>query len=347
MKNIKFSQLKSISNFAQPGRGDVLQPNEKRSKNFSVTSAAWHQSFRYASATPAEQSRSHDAPQPCQHVTCNWSISSLGSMPLACASSYRGHPCYFIDLAAIFQPSLHNHLSHSSPNTSPYRQSSFIEHALGRAAERTLSDDLSGSLDNNEKQHLHLQYVSPWQVELIPNPINFVIDTYSLHPYTSSHPIPGVDELPAPGSSSKNPGIETSLPILSKSNLSQSPSPTVSTPTQSLGESSATQSPSTIDSEPSQKRQRLSIALASPSPSTSSPWALRSSAVSPSTGDHPRNFLSLSPKRDSQATDALVAPRCFRNNIFSIGTTQPSTTSALSATYKAATTWYPSASRKT
>ncbi|KAH8779000.1 hypothetical protein BGZ57DRAFT_927203 [Hyaloscypha finlandica] len=105
---------------------------------------------------------------------------------------------------------------------------------LGLRAPPIPSDQYDHNLDNNQG-HLYLQHVSPWQVELKPNPINENIDTYCLHSYYSipdggladptlppstavSSPVPGstrASPTPAASSSSSTnllPSISNQIP---------------------------------------------------------------------------------------------------------------------------------------
>ena len=106
---------------------------------------------------------------------------------------------------------------------------------------------------------MNLQYVSPWQVELKPNPINFVLDTFSLHPYTSPHPTPipqrTLARAPLLGIQSSN-SRQTLRPLESAS--LRSPEVGNDTPTSIVSDSTA-------------KVQTSSIATVSPPSSTSSP----------------------------------------------------------------------------
>lgn len=105
---------------------------------------------------------------------------------------------------------------------------------------------------------MNLQYVSPSEVELKRNPINFVFDTPSLHPHTHQHPLIPPRTL-TPASLLGGP--------LSSSRQTSSPSRSVSL--QSVEVENDTPISNVFDSTPID--QTTSIATLSPPSSTSSP----------------------------------------------------------------------------
>lgn len=173
------------------------------------------------------------------------------------------------------------------------------------------------SLDNNQ-QRLNLQYVSPWQVELKPNPINFVFDTYSLHPYTTSQSVSAPEECPASASGSEGVEIEPLLHIFSNSNSQQSSRPsTVLNSAQLSGQYRFTQPPRTVSDNPSPKRQRLASGPI-PTPSSSSrPYNPASSAPVPRSNGDPGP--SISPNPQAFDTPSPASPTSLKRGQSSYG----------------------------
>ncbi|KAH7310034.1 hypothetical protein BKA65DRAFT_575840 [Rhexocercosporidium sp. MPI-PUGE-AT-0058] len=265
-------------------------------------------------------------------------------MPLASASLYRFYECY-LDLvessAPLLPPSSTPFIHRGRSKTfsiAPARLWACTKHhflSIIYKTRKSLSlappipaDYNDHSLDNNQER-LKLQYVSPWQVELKPNPINFVFDTYSLHPYTSSQLIYVPEEARASASGSEGGDIETPRHILSNSTSTQSLSSSASSvsfkaPSQT---SSVTHSPRAVEDEPSPKRQPQETALAPLVPSALGPSILLSSATrftnsDPGTSASPNTQTldkpsplspasSTSPKRRQSTWECSNCPQAF------------------------------------
>ncbi|KAH9217546.1 hypothetical protein DL95DRAFT_459154 [Leptodontidium sp. 2 PMI_412] len=208
------------------------------------------------------------------------------SLLLVCISV----PVGYLDLVDSSVPLTYNH-QHLHPSRTVRHIQSIPSTSLGVQQLSASINNFQSSLDNNQER-LNLQYVSPWQVELKPNPINFVFDTYSLHPYTPSQLISVTEEPRASASSSEGKGTEPLPPIISNFSSTRSSSPTAAlVPLQLPGQTSTIpQSPRTVIDEPNPKRQPLNTAHAPLLPPISDrSTSLRS--ITP-TSDNSRSLIS-------------------------------------------------------
>ncbi|KAL2067730.1 hypothetical protein VTL71DRAFT_15826 [Oculimacula yallundae] len=176
----------------------------------------------------------------------------------------------------------------------------------------------STRLDNNQER-LNLQYVSPWQVELKPNPINFVCDTYNLHPYFSTQANLPPHEPRTSTSGSEDENTTSSLPILSSSSLSQSPNPLAgSSSHRPPNQSSLNQAYATVTHALSPVLQQTIVSPIPLLPAVSAPAALSTFVTNPNASVSTATVVSpslqqsetSSPKSSSRGQSSFQCTLC-------------------------------------
>ncbi|KAG4431998.1 hypothetical protein IFR05_012526 [Cadophora sp. M221] len=239
-------------------------------------------------------------------------------MPLASASVHQFSVVY-LDLVDSSAPLTYNHLNictHRGQsdifNLSQARLLACKKYCLSSIFPRAHYND--HSLDNNQER-LNLQYVSPWQVELKPNPINFVFNTYNLHPYNPSRFNSVTEEPRASAGGSEGKDTEPLLPTISNFSHTRSPSPTAASVSLQLPSQTGSfpKVPRSAIDEPNPKRQRLNTALV-PIPASILDRSTSLRAVTPTSNDPGSSISPNSQAFGTRSPESSASQKCRQSS---------------------------------